>query len=111
MIFDNTGQLITTSAQLRQQAPALPPGVLAYARLKGQNRVTWQPEPGVRIAAVVVSFVHGHVLSGRSLREVEKPEDQAQLQSGLAILVIWTATFIFFGFEEILQKRKQAVDH
>jgi hypothetical protein len=34
-------------------------GALDYARQNGQNRVTWQPEAGVRMATVVVPYNSG----------------------------------------------------
>ncbi len=40
----------------------------------GEDRITWQPEPGIRSAVVVVHYTGatpGYVMAGRSLREVE----------------------------------------
>ena len=42
---------------------------------RGEDRLTWQPEPGVRSATVVVHYQGaqaGFVMAGRSLREVGK---------------------------------------
>jgi len=69
----------------------LPAGVLEYTRRRGQDRITWEPERGVRIAAVVVRHEGanaGFVLAGRSLREVEKRETKTELIAGAA----WVAT-------------------
>jgi hypothetical protein len=63
--------------------------VLDYVRTNGEDRITWQPAPGVRMASVVVGFQgtrSGFVLAARSLREVEKREDQAEYEAGLAWL-------------------------
>ncbi len=68
-----------SSAVLDNRVPRLPAGVTASARSSGEDRVTWQPRAGVRIAAVVVPFKDGSVLAGRSLRLVEQREDQALL--------------------------------
>jgi hypothetical protein len=52
--------------------------VFDNAREKGENRITWEPKEGVRIAAVIKRFegktasTSGFVLAGRSLDEVEK---------------------------------------
>jgi hypothetical protein len=85
MVFDDRGQTVGSSAALHGKTPQLPPGILDYVRTHGQDRVTRQPEPGVRIAAVVVRFQGsqpGFVLAGRSLREVEAREDNALLEAG-----------------------------
>jgi hypothetical protein len=59
-------------------APQMPPkGVLASATDR-QNRITWQPQSGVRIALVVQHFggtnQNGYVLVGRSLKDAEVRE-------------------------------------
>lgn len=59
-------------------APTLdvpPLGILDTARPGTPNPVTWQPQQGVRIAAVAVSWTDGTVLAARSLREVERETD------------------------------------
>lgn len=74
IIFDDNGQPVVSTVQLNGQTPAPPAGVLAYAKAHGENRVTWQPRPGVRNATVIVHYAgqkSGFVLAGRSLREVE----------------------------------------
>jgi hypothetical protein len=74
-VFDASGRVLATSGRLHAADPVPPAGVLARARRTGGNGVTWQPEPGVRIATIEVA-VHGSdgtvVLAGRSLREVER---------------------------------------
>jgi hypothetical protein len=78
IVFDATGKPIASSAQLDGQTPTIPPGVFDYVRQHGEDRITWQPQPGVRSAVVVTQFQGpnpGFVLAGRSLREVEIRED------------------------------------
>jgi hypothetical protein len=63
---------------LHNSLPVLPGGVFEYAARDGRNQVSWQPEPGVRSAVVIVPVnggKGGYVLAGRSLREVEIRED------------------------------------
>jgi hypothetical protein len=87
MVFDDSGKVAGSSATLRGETPQLPAGVLDYVRTHGEDRVTWQPESGVRIAAVVVRINGAHpgfVLAGRSLREVEVREDNALTVAGVA---------------------------
>jgi hypothetical protein len=71
LVYDLDGTVLASTAGLQGEIPELPEGVREFARDHGEDRVTWQPEEGVRIAAVVVPFAGGTVLMGRSLREVE----------------------------------------
>ena len=91
--------------------PALPGGVLDYTRQHGQYRISYQPEAGVR-SAVVIEAVSGgqggYVLAGRSLRAVEKHEDQALLLAGLAWAAAILATLALAVFLEILSGRHRS---
>jgi len=72
-------------------APLLPPGIFDYVRAAGETRVTWQPEPGVRQAIVVVRIPGpqpGFVMAGRSLREVEIREWRLELM----VFAAWGVT-------------------
>jgi hypothetical protein len=104
IVFDSTGNPIASSAQLDGQTPTIPSGVFAYVRQNGEDRITWQPQPGVRSAIVVTQFKgtsSGFVVAGRSLREVEIREDNAlqiTLIGWIAMLFItFVATAILFG--------------
>jgi hypothetical protein len=70
------------------KTPLPPLGVLDSVRRSGEDRITWQPAPGVRQAIVVTRFQHGFVLAGRSLRLVEQRESGAE---GV-VAVFWFAT-------------------
>ncbi len=107
MVFDDSGKVVASSARLHGETPTYPTGVLEYARQNGQDRVTWQPEAGVRMATVVVPATNGFVMAGRSLREVEIRENQAQTLSGLAMLAIWAATFGVVALGEIAWRKKE----
>jgi hypothetical protein len=103
MAFDDRGAVAGSSATLHEKTPQLPDGILEYVRGHGQDRVTWQPEPGVRIAAVVVRYQGaqpGFILAGRSLREVEVREDNAELEAGAAWIVTLAATLIACALSE-----------
>ena len=106
MVFDDSGKVLASSATLHAAVPAYPLGVLDTTRQSGQDRVTWQPESGVRMATVVVRFDNGFVMAGRSLREVEKRISQVELLSGLALLAIWAATFFVIGLGELVGRKK-----
>jgi len=108
IVFDDTGKVLASSATLHGTVPAYPAGVLDYVRKKGQDRVTWQPEAGVRMATVVEPYKHGFVMAGRSLAEVEKRETQVESLSGLALLAIWAATLIVIVLGELVGRQKRA---
>jgi hypothetical protein len=103
MIFSDSGEPLASSARLHGQMPAVPAGLLDYVRQHGEDRVTWQPESGVRMAAVIVVVPGGpggFVLAGRSLLEVEKRESLAQLLSGLGALVTLVGSLVVVAFCE-----------
>lgn len=75
VIYNAQGEPLFSSGKLHGKFPTLPAGVFTYARKHGENRITWQPEPGVRVATVITrirTFQSGFVMAGRSLREIEK---------------------------------------
>ena len=90
IIFDASGSPVASSALLDGKIPTPPPGVLTAALKNGENRVTWQPRQGIRIAAVIEVYKtntsSGFVLVGRSLREVEARIDNLTL--------MWTLTWV-----------------
>lgn len=88
VIFDPSGNVLATDGRLDGHDPVPPPGVLDAARQNPPNKVTWEPRTGVRIAAVAVPWRAGTVLVGRSLREVERQEDNTLLIAGAAWLVM-----------------------
>jgi len=93
IVYDDSGNPIASSGELDNQTPKLPKGVLDFARSNKQDKFTWQPENGVRVAAVITRFEgyqKGFVLSGRSLREVEKRESQLSVNTFAA----WVVTMV-----------------
>ena len=108
IVFDNSGKVLASSATLHGVVPAYPAGVLDYVRQKGQDRVTWQPEAGVRLATVAVPYNNGFVMAGRSLTEIEKRESQVESLSGLAMLGIWAATLIVIALGELVGRKKSS---
>jgi len=97
IVFDEAGEPLASSATLDGQVPRLPPGVFDYTRVHTEDRITYQPRPGVRSAIVVVRFGGerpGFVLAGRSLREVEKREDQLTAMVALAWVAALAASLV-----------------
>ena len=105
LVYDDAGKLVASSGLLHEIAPTVPAGVLEYARGHGENRVTWQPEPGVRVALVVERYggaVPGFVAAGRSLRETERRDNQMLLLTVVAWLAILGATWVTVAAAQIL---------
>jgi len=102
IIYDAEGRPQAGSGLLDGSLPEIPKGVLEYAGQNGQNRVSWQPEDGVRIAAVVTPYEDGFVLAGRSLREVEKRELQVQGFAAAVWIFGLLASLAAIGFGEMV---------
>jgi hypothetical protein len=96
IVFDANGRPISSSAVLDGRTPVPPAGVFSYTQTHGEERVSWQPRPGVRIAAVVVPFGGDHpgfVLAGRSLSEVEASTQKLLMGT----FVGWLALMFILG--------------
>ncbi len=106
IIFNDSLKMVASSAKLNSKIPVPPAGVFEYTKATGEDRITWQPQPGVRIASIITRFnganASGYVLAGRSLKEVEIRE------SNLLRLVFagWAATLVVgLGISLILFKK------
>ena len=107
IIFNSAEQPIAGSGILNNSLQTLPDGVLAYAKEQGENRVTWQPQPDVRVAAVIVPYKDGFVLAGRNMREVEVREAQVEMFAGVTWVLALIATFIVIAFGEFFLAEKK----
>lgn len=109
IVYDAAGEPVVSNTTLNGSAPVIPFGSLDYARANGQNRVTWQPAPSVRIASVIVPISGGdggYVLAGRSLREIEYRVEQLTLKLGLGWLASLVGTFVLVLLLEKFIKRE-----
>ena len=71
IVYDTNAKLSFSSGRLSNVTPNIPAGVFDYVKKHGEDRITWEPAPGVRQALVVMKAKTGFVAVGRSLREVE----------------------------------------
>jgi hypothetical protein len=72
VVYGPDNSAVAGNGVLSGDLPVIPPGVLDQARSADENRVTWQPRPGVRIATVNVATENHLVLTaGRNMSEVE----------------------------------------
>ncbi|MBV9159356.1 MAG: hypothetical protein JO019_02035 [Candidatus Kaiserbacteria bacterium] len=60
----------------------------------GENRLTWQPQEGVREAIVVAQAGDKFVVAGRNMREVENRISDMETMIGIAWIVAMFATLI-----------------
>jgi|ERR1035438_656703 hypothetical protein len=77
VLYDNNLKSLKSSGFLHGNIPQPPAGVFDFARSHGEDAITWQPEPGVRMAMVLASVQSPNVsfvAVGRSLKEVEVRE-------------------------------------
>jgi hypothetical protein len=56
MMFDRRRHVLVSSGRLNGRIPVLPGGVLAWATRHGEDRITWEPQPGPREAAVIQPY-------------------------------------------------------
>jgi hypothetical protein len=103
IIFDESGRPLASSVILDGKTPYPPAGVFDYTKIHQQDRITWQPRPSVRHAAVISYFngrQRGFVLAGRSMREVEIRETNLMLGVTLGWLVTLSVSLaIIFSLE------------
>lgn len=110
IFYDAQGKPEKSSGYLDQSVPVLPPGVFKYTRSHGSDTVTWQPRPGVRIAAVAkyVSGSHpGYLLAGRSLRLTEEYESVLRRMTFMG----WFAIMLLLVFGAMLLNRAERAKH
>ncbi len=98
IIYDEQRRVLASSGALAGRDPVPPEGVFGYVDNYGEDRVTWMPKPGVRIAMVMTRYKGGYVLAGRSLRDVDRNiATVARLLAMLWLLCAALATMVFLG--------------
>ena len=112
IVFDAAGKPIAGNAELNGIMPTPPAGVFEHAKAKGENRFTWQPEPSVRIAAVIMPYtlnskeavgtVSGFVLAGRSLRETQHLIETIRLDILFGWIIMMVFSFITIVFVNLM---------
>jgi hypothetical protein len=71
VVYGDDDKPASGTATLHGSLPVLPAGVLQAARDSGSDAVTWQPEPGLRMAVVARSAPGKVVVAGQSLTPYE----------------------------------------
>jgi hypothetical protein len=68
VLYDASGRALTGNATLHGTLPQPPPGIFDVIRSRGEDKVTWQPQPGIRVALTGLPMPNGgFVLAGQSL--------------------------------------------
>lgn len=104
-IYDENAKVVGASGKLNNENPVPPSGAFDAVKQTGQTRFTWQPQPGVRIAAVmqeVKGEKNTFILAGRSLREVEQREKQLTQMAGLTWLALMLLSLFLVWFINML---------
>lgn len=111
IVYDSSGKITDSNAQLDGWTPTIPSGVLDAAKKSGEDKVTWQPKNGVRSAVVVESVNSGnsgYVAVGRSLSETENRIEHIGLIT-LCGLIISTLLLIVIQVLSSSSKKHQSI--
>lgn len=106
IVYDADGNPLRSSGYINDAIPTPPPGVFAYLRTHPTDKFTWQPQPGLRIAAVAqrIDGAHpGFILVGRSLTLVQQQENQ--LRRGT--FITWFSLMALLAGGAVLLNRTQ----
>lgn len=109
-IFDDEGTLLGSTGFINGAVPIPPSGTFDYAREYNENRLTWQPSPKVRVAAVIERYDSGFVLVGRSLREVESRIRQLGLIMAAGWAIFMVVTFVAIAYKHVIDRIRDAED-
>jgi hypothetical protein len=117
LVVYDAGVPVQSTATYAGGAPKLPSGLLdasTWSKAKvftyhgmQETRVTWQPEPGVRQATVIVHVSNGtYVASGRNMREGEQRIERL----GEMLFAAWVVTLavllvLSFGYSVVALPR------
>lgn len=106
MIFDKDKNLVSSSAKIGEQSPTPPSESFDIAKSKGENKFTWQPQDGVRLAAVLKPVGDkAFVLAGKSLKETDK-----RVQTlGVFTLIGWAVSIVLALLLTLAIKPKQSL--
>jgi hypothetical protein len=106
----NEQKVLTIAQTTVRSAPvSVPSGVLDYAKSHGKDRVTWQPETGIRLAIVVVyePRTNTYLVAGRDLTDYEHRIETLGLQILLGWGITIIATFVAVIFKQTIHAQKR----
>jgi hypothetical protein len=100
IVYDLNGKVLSANGYVDKKVPAIPVGVLKAADNKAYSSVTWEPQSGVRFAAVSVKANKYYVVSARSLKIVEQRESgrfQNTLEGWGAAMIVLIGTCVYLA--------------
>ena len=95
------------SATLHGELPAVPRGVLEATRTSGFDAVTWQPEPGLRMAIVTRPSDGKVVVAGQSLAPYEDRDRRTMIILAFGWLCSVLVIAAGYGASEFLGRRQE----
>jgi preprotein translocase subunit SecG len=101
IIYDTFGKVVKGNGYLDGNVPQVPIGIL-HASDKGTHKVTWQPKPDVRIAAVSRKAGDNYVLGGRNLEVVENKISNVTAW----LIALWLLSLVLLAVLYSLFRRK-----
>lgn len=107
-IYDKAGTPLEADATIDNAPPKPPMGVFDYALAHGEDRVTWQPTSGTRIALVVKPVPNNSgwfVAAGRNMKEIEMRETRLTGMIGVGTLVLLIVSFLADAWSDEMRRR------
>jgi len=102
IMYDQDGKPIGGTGYLNGTWPTVPYGVLLHAKTGHDHVITWQPQPGVRIATVTAKLSNGgYVLGGQSLSQTDQQADHVLWLSAIG----WAISLGGMGIGYVLNTR------
>jgi hypothetical protein len=90
-LYDGEGNVIASNATLHGGLPQPPRGIFNVIRQQGEHKVTWQPQPGIRVALTGRPAPGGgFVVAGQSLI----PSESREAAFRRWMLVLWFAMIV-----------------
>ncbi|MBP6858294.1 MAG: hypothetical protein KBC33_00465 [Candidatus Pacebacteria bacterium] len=98
IVFDSSNEIRFTTGYIDRRTPVPPLTVFDRVRDGREYRFSWEPAPGVRIAAIAVRFdgeSSGFVLVGKSLTETEERIDDIATMYMIGWAALTAALLVF----------------
>jgi hypothetical protein len=103
--YDADGNATASDARLHGALPQPPRGIFNVMRKQGWYSVSWQPEPGVRVALTGAQLPsRGFAVAGQSLT----PGEDRTMHMGVLVLFMWGLMMVGLGLSAVTSRKPQA---
>ena len=109
VLYDRNSRPVKSSGFIHGKTPQLPAGIFDFVKSHGEDMITWQPQPGVRMAMVVAAVQSPDIsflAVGRSLKEVEVREGNL-LSMVMISWLICVGIIVINAFIQLRFKKEQ----